>query len=328
MENCEKISFEALRSAEIEASEKNVHISSVAKPDGGELNIITEQQAMSLVRRRPINAHKGTFGKLICVTGSERFPGAAQISSLAALRSGVGLVKVFSTPLSCHALAVNAKEATLFPCPADKHGFIYPDDDTLSELIRSVKTSSAVLIGCGLGTNDGSLMMLEAVLENAGCPIIIDADGINLVCRRIELLRKARTEVILTPHPAELGRLVGVSLDETVNNRYRLSKELSEQYGVTVVSKSCATVIVSNSGDCVLWFGNDGLSKGGSGDLLAGLISSFAAQGLTAQSSAILGCAMLGLGCEAASRELSKTGMLASDIINCLPKLFKKFERA
>ncbi len=322
------ISFETLRAAEIAAENRNIHISRCIKPDGGELEIVSRRMAMSLVKKRPINSHKGTFGTLVAITGSDRFPGASNISCLAALRSGVGLVKVFSTESACRSLACNAIEATLVPCPSDADGFMLPVGCMTEEIIRSLGRASAVLIGCGLGKTEGTFKILETVIENANCPIIIDADGINLVCTRIELLRKARTEVILTPHPAELSRLAGVSLDEAIRKRYQIARQLSNKFGITVAAKSCATIIVSRQGSSVTMFGNDGLAKGGSGDLLAGLTASFAAQGLSPANASILGSAILGIACERVSKRLSKTGMLASDIINYLPELFKKFERA
>lgn len=322
------ISPKALREAEIRAEKENIHISKAimgsTSTDSGELEILTRRSVMFLVPKRPINSHKGSFGKLLIIAGSDRFPGAAQIAAIAALRSGAGLVKVISTVNACHALSVNAKEATLFPCPADENGFISGSDTVLKSINGQIGWADAVLIGCGLGVTDGTMSILETVIENANCPIIIDADGINLVSRRIELLRKAKEEVILTPHPAELARLGGISLKEAIENRFETAKRISGDYGAIVVAKGCATIAVSKYGHKLLTFGNDGLAKGGSGDLQAGLTASFAAQTMVSPwESAILGSGILGIACERVSKRLSKRGMLASDILDCLPKLFK-----
>ena len=322
------ISWQALRDAEKQAESQNIHISKSIRPDGGDIRIISEREIFEHIKKRPLNSHKGVFGRLVIIAGSDCFPGAAQIATIAALRSGVGLVRVFSTEKACMALSVSAKEATLFPCPADDNGFIRADDSVVSGLCDALSSASAVLIGCGLGVTADTLKLLETVIENAICPIIIDADGINLVSGRIELLRKAKKEVILTPHPAELSRLAGKSIPETIENRYEYAKRIHAQTGATMVSKSCATVVVSQEGSYLLAFGNDGLAKGGSGDLQAGLTASFAAQGIPPEKSAVLGSAILGIGCERVSRKLSKTGMLAGDILNYLPRLFKKYERA
>ncbi len=322
------ISWTAIRAGEKLAEAENIHISEAIKPDGGDIGIISKDEIFEYIKKRPLNSHKGVFGRLVIVAGSDCFPGAAQIATIAALRSGVGLVRVSSTERACMALSVSAKEATLFPCPADENGFIRADDRVLNGLRDALGSASAVLIGCGLGVTENTFKILETVIENAICPIIIDADGINLVSKRIELLRKAEKEVILTPHPAELSRLAGKSISETIENRYEYAKLIHEQTGATVVSKSCATVVVSGEGSYLLMFGNDGLAKGGSGDLQAGLTASFAAQGLSPIEAALLGSGILGLGCEEVSRRLSKTGMLAGDILDYLPRLFKKYERA
>lgn len=322
------ISWGALRDGERLAEAENIHISQAISPDGGDIGIIPKSEIFGHIKKRPLNSHKGVFGRLVIVAGSDCFPGAAQIATIAALRSGAGLVRVFSTEKACMSLAVSAKEATLFPCPTDENGFIRADERVLCGLRSALGSASSVLIGCGLGVTPDTLKLLETVIENAICPIIIDADGINLVSGRIELLRKAKKEVILTPHPAELSRLAGRTLAETVENRYDYAKQVCAQTGATVVSKSCATIVVSGECSYLLTTGNDGLSKGGSGDLQAGLTASFASQGIAPLWAAVLGSGILGIGCEEVSNRLSKTGMLASDILDYLPRLFKKYERA
>lgn len=319
------ISPDALREAEIMAEIGNIHIKRAVKrcAGNGDIRIVCRRSLLSLVPKRPLNSHKGSFGRLVIIAGSDRFPGAAQIAAIAALRSGVGLCKVISTQSACQAISVSAKEATLFPCPADEDGFILGSEKVISSIKAQLSGADAVLIGCGLGCTEGTMSVLKTVIENANCPIIIDADGINLVSMRIELLRKARKEIILTPHPAELSRLGGISLQEALIDRFETAKKLHEAYGATVVAKGCATIVISKSGYTLLTFGNDGLAKGGSGDLQAGLTASFAAQDVNPDDAAVLGSGILGIACEGVSKKLSKRGMLASDILGYLPKLFK-----
>ncbi|MCD8108345.1 MAG: NAD(P)H-hydrate dehydratase [Oscillospiraceae bacterium] len=332
MNTASAISWEALYRAELAAKENNVHISTVIEPDGGDIKVVDRYVAESLMRKnigsRPVNGHKGTFGRLLSLVGCDRYAGAAAISTMSALRSGVGLVSVCTTERSAISLSASVKECTLFHCRADEDGFINPTERQMEGILELIKSCDAVLVGCGLGTSDGAIAVLEAVLENANCPIIIDADGINLVSRSIELLRKAKTDVILTPHPAELSRLASVDVKTAVENRFEIAKKLSMDFGVTVVSKSCSTLIVSGDEAYVTMFGNDGLSKGGSGDMLAGLIGSFTAQGKPPVTAAVMGAYSMGASCEEVSKRLSRTGMLASDIISYLPELFKNFERA
>lgn len=326
----EKISAENLIKAENTAAARDIHISKAIRPYlkfGGEIEVLDARKVIELVKKRPENSHKGSFGKLVLIAGSQRFPGAAEISALAALRSGAGLVTVITTERAANALAVNAKEATLFEASCDERGFISPTPEEREEIAEIILSASAVLVGPGLGTGKGCLETLKLAIKTAECPIILDADGLNLVCGRIEFLRKAKAEPILTPHPAELARLCAAETGEVLKNRPKFAAELSKASGCTVVAKSAGTVIASGGREYLSVRGNCGLSKGGSGDFLAGLIASFAAQGYSPADCAKLGATIQGLCCEEATKRLSRGGVLISDIIGELPMLFKKIER-
>ena len=325
----ERITNSDFINAENIASTRDLHISRAIAPycgKCGEIEVLDLRKVIKLVKPRPENSHKGSFGRLVLIAGSDRFPGAAQMSALAALRSGAGLVSVITTRLAAGALAVSAKEATLLPLESDSDGFINPDGQE-EKIVGLINSADALLIGPGLGTSSGCLKILEIALENAACPIILDADGINLVSTRIEFLRKAKTGLILPPHPAELARLTGAPLDDVLRDRLKYASRLCERFGCTVVSKSAGTLIISGKCAFLSVRGNNGLARGGSGDLLSGLISSFAAQGYSPIDAAVIGVTLQGLACEAVSKRLSRQGMLPSDIISSLPELFKKIER-
>ena len=323
------ISDENFKKAENKAFTEDIHIrravSGYCSRDG-EIEILEPSKVLKLVKARAENSHKGSFGRLVFVGGSDRYAGAVQLASLAALRSGVGLLSVVTSERAAIALSSAAREATLLPVPSDADGFMCPDGkiDDITELI---KKADAVLLGCGLGTGNGCMQLVELVIKNAECPIILDADGINLVSHRIELLRRAKAELILTPHPAELARLCGAPIDEVMADRYGYARQLADEFGCTVVSKSSGTLILGDGNAYLSVRGNNGLSRGGSGDLLAGLIASFAAQGYSPVDCAKIGVTLQGLACEAASKKLSRRGMLPSDVIDFLPLLFKKIER-
>lgn len=324
------ITEENFKNAEKTASERDLHISEAVGAyigECGDIELLDVDKAVGLIRPRPANSHKGSFGKLVIVAGSDRFPGAAQFATLAALRSGVGTVTVITTPRAADAIAFNAKEATLLTMPSDERGFILPNSELKEEAAETVSKADALLIGPGLGTAPGSLDILKTAIKNAECPIILDADGINLVCGRIELLRKAKSGLILTPHPTELSRLCGAPLDDILRDRLRFAKSVAEKFGCVIVSKSSGTLIASGDGVYLSCRGNNGLSKGGSGDFLAGLIASFAAQGCSLEHAAIIGVTVQGLACETVTKNASCRSVLPSDMINCLPMLFKKIER-
>lgn len=294
--------------------------------DEGDLLVIEPCKVLELVKPRANNAHKGCFGKLVFICGSDRYPGAAQLASLAALRSGVGLLQVITTKRSAISLSSKISEATLFPLDADKSGFMdsrgYED-----ELAQIISSADAVLVGCGLGTTHGPDKILDLATQNAKKTLILDADGINLVSRRIECLKKTKAKLVLTPHPAELARLCRCDIKYVTADRFTYAKRISDEYGATVVAKSSSTIIVGDGKAFLSVVGNSGLARGGSGDLLAGLISSFAAQGISTVDSAAIGVTLQGICCEMASERLSRRGMLPSDILEELPRLFKKIER-
>ena len=321
-------SWENLRKAEIKAEKLNVPIRKALLPKGKGLEIVSRSYFAKNVIKRKYNSHKGSNGRLLIVAGSNKFIGALLFSTLTALRSGIGLVEVFSTQTVISTIAQNASEAIFNPCPENVNGQILATDKVLECLEEAVKKADAVLFGCGLGVCKDTEKLLETVVNTADCPIILDADGINLVLPCIELLRKARTDIILTPHPAELARLAGVSVAEVLEDRYEYAKKLSTEFSVTVMAKSAATLVVSKRNVLVTICGNDGLAKGGSGDMLAGLTASFTAQGKSPTEACALASVTLGIACEKATKRYSRTCVTASDIIDALPSLFKKFERA
>ncbi len=321
------ITEESFKKAEKTAFDKNIPIRrEVIKRSSpnGDMEIIDPCKVIKLVRPRAYNSHKGDFGKLIIIGGSDRYPGALQLSALSALRCGAGIVTAVTTNAAALALSSSVREATLYPLPSDGSGFISPDEHT-GEIVSMIKSASAVLIGSGLGQGEGCKRLLELVLENSECPIILDADGINIASSRIECLRKRKAKaLILTPHVGELARLSGASVSDVKYERFTYAKKIHRETGAVVVAKSSSTVVASDrfylsvSGNC-------GLARGGSGDMLAGIISSFAAQGYSAETASIIGVSVSGLACERAVRKFGTRGVLPSDIIAELPGLFKKY---
>ncbi len=280
----------------------------------------------SLLPPRPDNAHKGTFGRLLCVCGCSEYRGAAAISTLAALRTGVGLVNLCSVEEVISSLSSSIFEATYTRLNSDENGFI--SCDNAEKIIELSKSSSAILLGCGLGKNAHTVNLTKEIVEQAEVPIIIDADGINCLCENINVLKNTRAKIILTPHPAEFSRLLGISTSRFLENRFDYIKQFSSDYNVTVLSKSTQSVAVSP--DCKKVYlsdiGNSALSKGGSGDLLAGMIASFVAQGTQPISACAIGQLVLGLSAETLSQNRSKRSVIARDILDVLPFVLKEIE--
>lgn len=273
---------------------------------------------------RPEISNKGDFGKVLCICGSRSFAGAAVLSIQGALRSGAGLVYAAFPESAYPAIASKITEAPLLPMPCDEQGQFAVS--SVSHLIKAMQGMNAVVLGCGLGQSAGTLEVVSAVLKNAKCPVILDADGINLLATNIELLREVQTKVILTPHPGEMSRLTGCSIAEILENRSAIAQKFADDYGVTVVLKGANTIVARKNSPVyyVNTTGNSGLSKGGSGDFLAGLLGGFVAQKV--QFPAETAVYIHGQCADVVADKMSKRGMLPSDCIAELPYVLSQFE--
>ena len=259
-----------------------------------------EEMVFSSIRRRPRTSHKGTFGRLLCITGCANFPGAAAISAKGALRMGAGIVTVATTERV---------------------------QSLIAPVIPAITRASAVLIGCGLGRTEDTAALVRFVLKAAECPLIIDADALNSVCSTPEALLTAKKVPIITPHMGEMARLCKKPPEKIAAARTEIAADFSARYNCVLVLKDASTVIASPNGD--IFFnttGNPGLSKGGSGDLLAGMIAALAAQGFIETASAVCGVYLHGLAADKAADSLSEYGMLPSDIPAYLCRILASHE--
>ena len=279
----------------------------------------------SFLPPRPNNAHKGTFGKLLCVCGCSNYRGAAAISTLAALRTGVGLVNLCTVDEVISSLSSSIYEATYTRLESE-NGFI--SCDNADKIVELSKNSSALLLGCGLGKNAHTISLVKEIVERAETPIIIDADGINCLCENINVLKNTKAKIILTPHIAEFSRLLGISVSEFLENRFDLVRQFSSEYNVTVLSKSTQSIAVSSNCKKVYLSdtGSSALSKGGSGDLLAGMTASFVAQGIEPISACAIAQFVLGISAERLAKSMSRRSVIARDILDVLPFVLKEIE--
>lgn len=270
--------------------------------------------------QRKKSDNKGTYGRLLNVAGSVCFSGAAALSTKAALRTGAGIVTL-ATPYNVGvALAGNICEATYLLLPQDEKGFA---SEGSTEVIASILPAvSAISIGCGLGDSENTYKIVKYVLENTTCPVILDADGINSIKTHINLLKDndKGNRIILTPHPKEFSRICGKSVAEIQQNRIAAAKEFAVEYGVILLLKGVNTVIATPDGRAFVNItGNPALAKGGSGDVLCGIIGGIAAQGVKPCYAAIMGAYYHGLCADRLSESRSMAGILPSDIVEELP---------
>ena len=261
--------------------------------------------------RQP-NTHKGSFGRLLMYCGSPDMTGACVLAANGALRSGAGLVNIARDKETIRILQTHLTEP-IFSVLGEK---------TKEEILPLCQKASAVLIGCGMGMSEKDKNVLFSLIKNADCNLIIDADGINLLSLNKHVLKEAKKTPILTPHPLEFARLLGTGVKEVQSDRINLAKNFAKEYGCVLLLKGASTVIASPDGRLAInTTGNAGLSKGGSGDVLSGVISSFVCQGIDVFDSAVLGAYLHGKAADILSKEISLYGLLPSDLPMALAKL-------
>lgn len=277
---------------------------------------LTGEQALDMLPDRDPYAHKGNFGRIFLLCGSRGYTGSAYLAAMGALRAGAGLV-FLGVPESIYAIeAGKLNEAIVFPLP-DAEGSLSPD--AAVQIKEKLASMDAVLIGPGLGQSSGTLSALETVLREAKCPVVVDADGINLLGKHKSLLRGRQYPTILTPHEMEFIRLGG----HTGPNRADDAMNLARTLGCILVRKGRGTLITDGTLLYRNATGNPGMAVGGSGDVLAGIITAFLGQGLDPIAAAACGCWFHGAAGDLCARELGQYGMLPTDMLEALPRLLK-----
>lgn len=276
--------------------------------------------------KRDQYSYKNKFGTLICLCGSRRMTGAAIMSSMAALRCGVGIVKCALPKSVCRTVVQSAPEIISLELDENDEGTV--SQMSVSALFEHLNCCTATLIGCGLGRNEDVVSVVSGVLKKAQVPLVIDADGINALSKNIDILREVKSSVVITPHIGEASRLLGISSDEVISKKSKCAEYLSKKYGIVTVIKGIETIISDEKGNLFInRVPNSGMSKGGSGDVLAGMIASFLAQGISPVDSAVCGVylhSMAGMRCK---DKYSETSMLPTDLIKELPNIFLNMNR-
>ena len=264
-------------------------------------------------KKRRHNSHKGTFGTGLMLCGSYGMAGAAVLSARAALRSGIGIVKaVLCDNIYCP-FTVSVPEAVCVPVKPSDKGTLCPDNFNLPELLKGC---SAALIGCGMGNNEDTARLVRELIEASEIPIVIDADGINALCGGIDIIKESKAPIILTPHPGEMARLCSVSVSEVEENRIEIARNFAVKFGCVLVLKGANTIVATPSGEVYFnMTGNPGMSTGGSGDALAGIIFSLLAQGFSAPEAAKKAVYLHGVAGDKAAAKRGQRAMLPSDLI-------------
>ena len=284
--------------------------------------IFDGESSRSVLPERTPGSHKGTFGRLLNIAGSLPCSGAAVMSTRAALRSGTGLCTLAAPASTVRALAGTLVENTFLTLPETADGLV--GENAESAVAEILTKMTAVAVGCGLGNSENSRKLTEYIIKNAQCPIIIDADGINSIAANINVLKERTGDTVLTPHPLEFSRISGLSVAEIQRDRIGAAKRFAAEYGVTVLLKGAYTVVSDSMGDevCVNTTGSAALAKGGSGDVLTGIIAAMLAQGISPYIAASSGAYCHGYAADLLCKTMHPASILASDIISKLPEVY------
>lgn len=271
---------------------------------------------LSILPDRDPESHKGNYGRILLLCGSVGFTGAAALAARSALRSGAGLVYL-GVPESIYGIeAAKLDEPVIFPLPEDAGKL---SRFAIPEILDRLSKMDAVLIGPGLGQTDGTLDVVKAVLQEAKCPVVLDADGINVMATHKDILRGRTAPLILTPHEGEFARLWG----KIQGNRVQCAEESAKGLGCIVLLKGHRTIITDGIHTYRNRTGNAGMAVGGSGDVLAGIIVSLLGQGIPPLEAAACGAWLHGAAGDICAGEIGQYGMLPSDMVEVLPRLLK-----
>ena len=284
---------------------------------GIKINVTDKAAAAQMMPKRYENSHKGDYGKVLVIGGSTGMTGAPAMSAQAALVSGAGLVTA-AVPESLNPIMeVKLTEAMTVPLKDNNGTLSAACTDTITEYI---KKADAVLFGPGIGRGADIRVILENILEKSEAPVIIDADGLNALAEDISILKKAKCDVILTPHTVEMSRISKKSPDEIENDRLGVSAAFAAENNVTLILKGHRTAVTASDGKQYINItGNSGMATGGSGDVLAGMLAAFAARGLAADKAAALAVYLHGAAGDIARDKLGADSVTACSIIDNIP---------
>ena len=273
-------------------------------------SLITQTYVNTFIQKRKKDIHKGNCGRVLIFAGSKGMAGAAVLCARAALRAGAGLVRISVSEELFPILQIGVPEAT---CIARER------------LFEDLMQYSAIAIGPGLGDDAQNSILIKELLEKTDKPVVLDADGLNLMQNNLVWMKNARAKLIITPHPGEAARLLDCSTTDINRDRLESARELATITGAITVLKGAGSVVATPEGKTYInTTGNPGMATGGSGDVLTGVIAALAGQGLDPEAATAAGVFLHGMAGDLASEEKGEYGLIASDIANMVALAIKK----
>lgn len=286
---------------------------------------VSEGDVASLIPRREPETHKGSFGRALLVCGSQKYRGAAALAVSGALRCGAGIVTLAAEEAVAACVLAHRPEATVEPiAPLAELGD--PERESLAALGDKY---DALLVGCGSGKSSSLRRLIYRLLRRSGAPLVLDADAINSLAEEREeslsRIARSRRELLLTPHPAEFSRISGIPIDEIQSSRMKCASEFATKYGVNLILKGAASVVASPDGRVSInTSGSPALAHGGTGDVLAGAVTAFVAQGMSVFDSAVAAAYIHGRSGESLAEIYSENGVLAGDLPDEMARVMRK----
>ena len=282
------------------------------------VNVTDDEFVRANFPKRTNNSHKGSYGKVLVIAGSEGMTGAAYLASQTAMLAGSGLVFLAAPKGVNPALEAKTTEVMTIPLD-DRDGHL--SSGAIDEILQKSESVDAVLVGPGLGRSEDIAVILEALLEYSKVPVVIDADGINAAAGNMDMLSKSSCPLVFTPHMAEMSRLTGLDTEYIETNRLISAKEFAEEYGAAVILKGHRTVVTAPDGiQYINTTGNSGLATGGSGDVLAGLVVSLIAAGADETTASAMAVYIHGRAGDIAAKETGEASLTASAVMAAVPR--------
>lgn len=285
--------------------------------------LITVEDLRSLIRRRARNAHKGTFGHVLLIGGAAGYAGAIAFAARAAARSGVGLVTVLVPECIASVVAGIVPEAMVHAAAETNAGSL--SGKSLGKWNRNVNDFDAILVGPGMTTHSKSQLLIKRLLSECRNPLVMDADALNVCRGQTNMIKESPCPIVITPHPAEMARLIECSTADVQADRSKAALSAAENFNVTTVLKGAGTVVAQKGRlPNINMTGNPGMATGGMGDVLSGLLTSLIAQGLDPFDAARMSVYLHGRCGDNVAWQSSQAGMIATDLIKELPDVFRE----
>ena len=286
------------------------------------VNLINLELIKANLPSRKKDTHKGSYGKANIIAGSAGMAGAAVLTCSSALRTGLGLLKLYIGESLNHIVKASVPEAITVPLQEVRKGII--GINHIEKIIEGAKYADVLAIGPGCGTSSELSEIVKHVLMDLEVPMVIDADGLNALSKNIEWIFEKKSEVIITPHLGEMSRLSNMPIEKIEDNPIKIAKKFSAKWNVTLVLKGARTIIASPEGEVFISTkGNPGMATAGSGDVLTGIITGLMAQGLKPLKAAVTAVYLHGLTGDRVASEKGEYGLLAGDLVKALPYVIR-----